>query len=169
MTGLQRNTFSKLSYNFLNTSKCAANYVISWLSCQYNKNMFVNLPSSVVLPISCLWDWGPLKFWMVQNWSLTPSNDFFFWTYGRSTVRGQIRIIYHQVDSIQNLQRPPYLTNKKLIDYFFWRTVSWLNSSCLLQWQWCQWSSPLSCLENFQQIKELFYTPPLLNWTELNT
>ena len=28
-SGLQRNTFSKLSYIFFNTSKCAANYVIS--------------------------------------------------------------------------------------------------------------------------------------------
>ena len=29
-SGLQRNTFSKLSYIFFNTSKCAANYVISF-------------------------------------------------------------------------------------------------------------------------------------------
>ena len=29
-SGLQRNEFSKLSYIFFNTSKCAANYVISF-------------------------------------------------------------------------------------------------------------------------------------------
>jgi hypothetical protein len=29
-SGLQRNTFSKLSYIFFNTSKCVANYVISF-------------------------------------------------------------------------------------------------------------------------------------------
>ena len=29
-SGLQSNTFSKLSYIFFNTSKCAANYVISF-------------------------------------------------------------------------------------------------------------------------------------------
>jgi hypothetical protein len=70
-SGLQRNTFSKLSYIF-NISKCAANYVISfevydgfigqkdfkamkagklairpWLSCPCNKNTLVDLPSSV--------------------------------------------------------------------------------------------------------------------------
>ena len=72
-SGLQRNTFSKLSYIFFNTSKCATDYVISfevliwwfhrskdfeaiksvklairpWLSCRYNKNTLVDLLSFV--------------------------------------------------------------------------------------------------------------------------
>ena len=68
-SGLQRNTFLNISYLF-STSKCASNYVISFeiydgfivqnilkagklsiwpqLSCPYNKNTLMDLPSSVL-------------------------------------------------------------------------------------------------------------------------
>ena len=43
----------------------------------------------------------------------------------------ELESIYNQVDSIQNLQRPPYLTNKKLIDYFFEEQYSdWTLAVC---------------------------------------